>query len=103
MMELEELNRIYSWLHRNGMLTDQFGIRPIPSRKVEGLGLVDIEGQEKYILSKLPPLFKGYYRLGAKLAVEPAFDPVFSTFVWLVVLDTSQVMRRYRRRFLEGR
>jgi putative hemolysin len=103
MVELEELNRIYSWLHRNGMLADQFGIRPIPSRKVEGLELVNIEGQEKDILSKLPPLLKGYWRLGAKLAVEPAHDPVFSTFVWLVVLDTSQVIRRYRRRFLEGR
>jgi putative hemolysin len=100
---LEELNRIYSLMHRNGMLTNQFGIRPIPSRKVEGLRLVNIEGQEKDIQRKLPPLLKGYCRLGAKLAVEPAYDPVFSNYVWLVVLETSQVIRRYRRRFLEGR
>ncbi|MDN4594006.1 GNAT family N-acetyltransferase [Polycladomyces subterraneus] len=101
--ELEELNCIYSLMHRNGVLTDQFGIRPIPSRKVEGLKLVDIEGREKDIMSKLPPLLKGYCRLGAKLAIEPAYDPVFSNFVWLVVLETSQVIRRYRRRFLDGR
>jgi putative hemolysin len=103
LLELEELNCIYSLMHRNGVLTDDFGIRPIPSRKVEGLKLVNIEGREKDILSKLPPLLKGYCRLGAKLAIEPAYDPVFSNFVWLVVLETSQVIRRYRRRFLGGR
>lgn len=99
MMEQDALNRVYSWLHRRGMLTDEFGVRPLPNRQVEGLKLVDITEREKEIRRIIPPLLKGYGRLGAKLAVQPAYDPVFSTYDWFVVLETSRVMRRYQRHF----
>jgi putative hemolysin len=102
-MERENVNRVYSWLHWKGMLTDEFGIQPLPGREVEGLELIDITGQEKAIMRTIPPLLKGYGRLGAKMAAQPAYDPIFGTFDWLVVLETSRVIRRYQRHFLEGR
>jgi putative hemolysin len=48
----------------------------------------------------LPPLLKGYKRLGAKIAGEPAIDLVFQTIDFFVVLDTENINSKYRNHFL---
>jgi putative hemolysin len=48
---------------------------------------------------EIPPLIKGYLRLGAKVCGEPAWDPDFNTADFLVWLPLGQVNRRYARHF----
>lgn len=48
----------------------------------------------------LPPLIKGYTRLGALLCGEPAWDPDFNTADLLMLLPMSQLNRSYARRFI---
>jgi putative hemolysin len=52
-------------------------------------------GLQKHI----PPLFKGYLRLGANLCGEPAIDREFGTIDFLILVDTSRVPERYQRHF----
>lgn len=47
----------------------------------------------------LPPLFKGYLRLGTNICGEPAFDREFGTIDFLILLDTSRIPKRYQRHF----
>ncbi|WP_162845104.1 GNAT family N-acetyltransferase [Hydromonas duriensis] len=47
----------------------------------------------------LPPLFKGYLRLGAKVCGEPTYDPDFQTADYLTVLRLSSVSPRYVKHF----
>jgi putative hemolysin len=47
----------------------------------------------------IPPLFKGYLRIGAKICGEPAIDREFGTIDFLILVDTSQLPARYRRHF----
>jgi len=48
----------------------------------------------------LPPLLKGYLRLGAYVCGEPAWDPDFNTADVLVLLPMSRVDARYARHFI---
>ncbi len=48
----------------------------------------------------IPPLIKGYERLGAYMCGAPAWDPDFNTADLLLLLPMSRIAPRYARRFL---
>ena len=48
----------------------------------------------------LPPLIKGYTRLGAMVCGDPAWDPDFNTADLLMLLPMAQLNRSYARRLL---
>lgn len=48
----------------------------------------------------VPPLIRGYTRLGALLCGEPAWDPDFNTADLLMLLPLAQLNRSYARRLL---
>lgn len=48
----------------------------------------------------LPPLLRGYLRLGAWLCGAPAYDPDFDSADFFVLLDTERLSDRHRRFFL---
>lgn len=47
----------------------------------------------------LPPLLKGYMRLGARICGKPAFDRAFGTIDFLILLDVARLPARYSRHF----
>ncbi len=49
----------------------------------------------------IPPLLKGYLRLGAYICGEPAWDPDFNTADLLVLLPLSRISSRYAKHFLK--
>jgi putative hemolysin len=50
----------------------------------------------------LPPLVKGYLRLGAYVCGEPAWDPDFNTADLAILVPLARIGPRYARRFLGG-
>jgi len=51
-------------------------------------------------VASLPPLIKGYTRMGAMICGEPAWDPDFNTADMLMLLPMAQLNRGYARRFI---
>lgn len=51
----------------------------------------------------LPPLVKGYFRLGAFVCGDPAWDPDFNTADLLLLLPMSQLNKRYAKHFLTNK
>ncbi|GAX88872.1 GNAT family N-acetyltransferase [Effusibacillus lacus] len=100
MKNLQELNALYSMLRSKGVITDRFGIQPLPAHRIKDLEFTPVEADDKEVFRRLPPLMKGYQWLGAEIGGEPAYDPIFDTTDFLIVLDTAKVTRRYRRHFL---
>ncbi len=47
----------------------------------------------------IPPLIKGYLRLGARVCGEPAWDPDFNTADFLLWLSLDELNPRYARHF----
>lgn len=48
---------------------------------------------------ELPPLLKGYLRLGARIGGEPAWDAQFCSADFLILLDLAALPPRYARHF----
>jgi putative hemolysin len=48
----------------------------------------------------VPPLLRGYLRLGAWIGGEPAFDPDFDCADFYVLLDLTRINPRYLKHFL---
>ncbi|MBM7866518.1 GNAT family N-acetyltransferase [Heliobacterium gestii] len=98
--DVDAVSELYSLLWKKGVVTERFGICPLASHRIAGLRQVDIAYSEKEMNRRLPPLLKGYQWLGAEIAGEPAYDPIFRTTDFFVVLETANVARRYQRHFL---
>ena len=59
-----------------------------------------VESLDDGRIAALPPLIKGYTRLGAMVCGEPAWDPDFNTADLLMLLPMAQLNRSYARRLL---
>lgn len=59
-----------------------------------------VESLDDGRIATLPPLIKGYTRLGALVCGEPAWDPDFNTADLLMLLPMTQLNRSYARRFV---
>jgi putative hemolysin len=76
-------------------------VRPGPYR-VEPLRPWDAAGAPRPERFTLPPLLRGYLRLGATICGRPAYDPDFRTADFFVLLPMADADRRYLRHFLGG-
>ncbi|MDA8129130.1 MAG: GNAT family N-acetyltransferase [Betaproteobacteria bacterium] len=59
-----------------------------------------VESLDDGRVTSLPPLVKGYTRLGAMVCGEPAWDPDFNTADLLMLLPMAQLNRSYARRLI---
>ncbi len=66
---------------------------------VDGAGLDRLEPVERAVL---PPLLRGYIRLGAGVCGEPAFDEVFDVGDFLTVIDRERGDERYLKRMRDA-
>lgn len=57
------------------------------------------ERLERAAVAEMPPLIKGYLRLGARVCGEPAWDPDFNTADFLIWLSLDGLNPRYARHF----
>jgi putative hemolysin len=67
--------------------------RPLPAEMLAG-------ADQAAPSAGIPPLIRGYLRLGAMVAPQPSWDPEFGTADFLMLLDLQQADQRYLRRFL---
>ncbi|MGB6105231.1 MAG: GNAT family N-acyltransferase [Pusillimonas sp.] len=58
-----------------------------------------VERLDSVLPARIPPLIKGYLKLGATICGEPAWDPDFNTADFPVLLDVTCMDMRYRRHF----
>ncbi|MCS7461150.1 GNAT family N-acetyltransferase [Paenibacillus doosanensis] len=100
---LDNLNAMFSMLKTKRVITERFGIRPLETHAIAGLRHIPCELPEKEWFRKLPPLMKGYQWLGAEIAGDPAYDALFDTVDFFIVLEKERVTRRYKKHFLKER
>ncbi|MBI3221744.1 MAG: GNAT family N-acetyltransferase [Nitrosomonadales bacterium] len=55
----------------------------------------------QYLDAPIPPLLKGYLRLGAYICGEPAWDPEFNTADLLILLPMARMTTRYAKHFIK--
>ncbi|OBA69906.1 phosphohistidine phosphatase [Mycobacterium sp. 1554424.7] len=73
----------------------EYRVRPHRPVRVAGRALDDIPGPPR---PAVPPLMRGYLRLGAQVCGEPAHDPDFGVGDFCVLLDKRRADTRYLKR-----
>jgi L-ornithine Nalpha-acyltransferase len=97
--DIQALNNMYTMLLKTGLISNRFGISPLATHRIDQLQILDLEFSPNNMIRKLPPLMKGYYWLGAEIGGEPAFDPIFQTTDFFMILDPLKISKRYKRHF----
>ncbi len=77
----------------------EWAVRALPSRYVE-MKRIRADGLDKrQALRDLPPLIKGYLRLGCYIGEGAVIDPQFNTIDVLIILPVSAINTRYFAHF----
>lgn len=93
---------LYEYLKANGKCSESIFASPTDTFKLQRPQQHEIDAilsDRRKTREILPPLFKGYLRLGAKICGEPAFDYEFGTIDFLILLDAGNLPERYTRHF----
>jgi len=93
---------IYEYIKESYSICKSFSVTPRPGFKLKRPPEADIKKvlADKYALQKyIPPIFKGYLRLGACICGEPALDRAFGTIDFFIMVDVTKVPKRYVRHF----
>ncbi|MEM9573670.1 MAG: GNAT family N-acetyltransferase [Pseudomonadota bacterium] len=85
-----------TFLNTHAKARGEWHIAPLPGRHVD----MDMMPEEainlKSAINKLPPLIKGYLRLGAAFGDGAVVDPIFKTVDVMVVLPVEHIKQRYK-------
>src|SRR5581483_11647332 len=84
---------------RNATAKAEWRAAAIAGRGVDMTPLPAEAFDERAALRALPPLLKGYWRLGAKFGTEAVIDPKFGTTDVFVIMPVSDIEKRYIRYF----
>ncbi|MCK7615258.1 GNAT family N-acetyltransferase [Roseibium sp. CAU 1639] len=84
-----------SFLHHNARAPEQWRVRAVQDRYVEMNRMAADEINSKEALRALPPLVKGYLRLGAFIGDGAVIDHQFGTTDVLIIMPVSELNTRY--------
>lgn len=93
---------IYKYLSEKYSPSIDFKVIPRPGFKLARPTeerVSSILRDEAALKRNIPPLFKGYLRLGGHICGEPALDREFGTIDFFILVDITKVPDRYKRHF----
>ena len=88
-----------NFLARNSAAPAEWRVRAVPERYVEMKSDAEDSIDAKAALKVLPPLIKGYLRLGCYIGEGAVIDTQFNTTDVLIILPVSQINPRYFTHF----
>jgi putative hemolysin len=95
----EEHAMALSFLHHSVLTKDEWAVSALPEL-YRSMDLMPMEGvNARKALSLLPPLIKGYLRLGAMVGDGAVIDHAFNTTDVLIVLPIASISDRYISHF----
>ncbi|MFA6455628.1 MAG: GNAT family N-acyltransferase [Bacteroidota bacterium] len=98
--DLQQVAMIAEYLRANHYSAEQFRIAPQPQCMLH-LPAVNAETFAAFnAFHHLPPLLKGYLRLGAVVCGEPAYDKEFGTVDFFILVEKERITDRYRNHYL---
>ena len=88
-----------SFLAENAAAPPEWNVRALPERHVEMRRIPKGEIDQRRALKDLPPLIKGYLRLGCYIGEGAVIDHQFNTTDVLIILPVSAINARYFAHF----
>ena len=89
-----------SYLRQNFCLPENLSIESFDKNIYPVYKLKENNSNQLRIFAKLPPLLKGYLRIGGKVSHNFYVDHNFNTIDLCVAVDTSDIHEKYRKKYL---
>lgn len=89
------LSGALSFLHHNARAVDEWHVAAVPSRHVAMNRIARDAVDARQALNSLPPLIKGYLRLGAMIGDGAVVDHQFGTTDVCMILPVARISQRY--------
>jgi len=105
----QENARPLSYLHYNHLAPEHLRARALPGRyvRIDLLPPREVEAEKavaeleaRAMLSTLPPLIKGYLRLGGFIGDGAVIDPEFQTTDVCIIVITDRLAKKYLKHYL---
>jgi putative hemolysin len=93
---------LYEYISKRYSVCRDFTVIPRPGFTLQRPPNHEIEkvlADEASLRKKIPPIFKGYLRLGGLICGHPALDREFGTIDFFILVDINKVPRRYKHHF----
>jgi L-ornithine Nalpha-acyltransferase len=91
---------LHEYLCNRGQITDTIIAKPKSNFILDKVAQEDIDRLTATPMRKhIPPLFRGYVRLGAKICGKPVFDRDFGTIDFLILVDLELMPEKYFKHF----
>lgn len=93
---------VYQYIVKRYSLCKDFSVMPRPGFKLQKPPQHEIDvmlSDETYLRKKIPPIFKGYLRLGGLICGEPALDIEFGTIDFFILVEVDKIPMRYKEHF----
>ncbi|MFT8718117.1 GNAT family N-acetyltransferase [Acetobacter sp.] len=95
----DELGEELTYLYHNHLAPPALRVKALPDRRVEMLRLDPHTVDRRRALTRLPPLIKGYLRLGGYVGDGAVIDPVFKTTDVAVLVKSELMADKYYRHY----
>ena len=89
-----------SYLRKNFCLPEHLSVESFDKNIYPVYKLKENNSNQLRIFAKLPPLLKGYLRIGGKVSHNFYVDHNFNTIDLCVVVNTSDIDEKYRKKYL---
>lgn len=93
---------IHTYIAQKYSICDEFPVKPRPGfrlGKPPEAKIRQVLADEPALRKQIPPLFKGYIRLGGRICGDPALDRDFGTIDFFILVDIDRVPERYKHHF----
>jgi putative hemolysin len=91
-----------SYLHHHHLAPPEIRVRALASRYVKMDTLAPGTYDERKAMARVPPLIKGYLRLGGFVGDGAVIDPEFNTTDVFIIVKTELVTEKYIRHYERG-
>ncbi|MDP3163396.1 MAG: GNAT family N-acyltransferase [Reyranella sp.] len=91
-----------SYLHHHHLAPPEIRVRALDGRYVKMDTLAPGSYDERKAMARVPPLIKGYLRLGGFVGDGAVIDPEFNTTDVFVIVKTELVTEKYIRHYERG-
>lgn len=97
--DIEALAPSLSYLHHYHLAPEKFRVRAVDSRYIDMNIIPQSELNARRVFAELPPLIKGYLRLGGAIGEGAVIDEQFDTTDVCIIVQTHMVTDRYRKHY----
>lgn len=97
---LGDIKNALAYLHHNHAATNLWAPKALPEQYVD-MNMVPAKKLDRLTaLREMPPLIKGYLRLGGIFADGAVIDPELQTIDTCVLVETAKIKQRYQKHYI---